>query len=131
MPTKKELELQIKELKEENQLYLTTILKVLYEDLDGELTGPGNHDSNGTALHSLYANLRYETFNSDLKQDLTNFLKYYAEKVEDAESRWFEIIELKEEIEKLKKHYETDLMEWKGKNKSLQDMLDLYIEASN
>ena len=37
---------------------------------------------------------------------------------------------LKNTIENLKKHYETDLMEWKGKNKSLQDMLDLYIEAS-
>mgnify|MGYP000465637310 CR=1 FL=1 len=38
---------------------------------------------------------------------------------------------LKNTIENLKKHYETDLMEWKGKNKSLQDMLDLYIESSN
>ena len=33
---------------------------------------------------------------------------------------------LKEEIEKLKKHYEWDLMEWKGKHKSLEDQLDLY-----
>ena len=38
---------------------------------------------------------------------------------------------LKNTIEKLKNHYQSDLMEWKGKNKSLQDMLDLYIESSN
>jgi DNA-binding ferritin-like protein (Dps family) len=38
---------------------------------------------------------------------------------------------LREEIEKLKKHYQSDLYEWKEKHQSLQDMLDLYIEASN
>ena len=31
----------------------------------------------------------------------------------------------------LKEHYQSDLYEWKEKHQSLQDTLDLYIEASN
>ena len=85
----------------------------------------------------------------DEVQEENEILKEKIEELEDfdsklSEQRLDEIIklegrvkeleeeneELKNTIENLKKHYETDLMEWKGKNKSLQDMLDLYIEAS-
>ena len=60
---------------------------------------------------------------------------YYPSSYGEASRFIKDIIEenekLKNTIENLKKHYDTDLMEWKGKHQSLQDMLDLYIEASN
>jgi cell division protein FtsB len=60
-----------------------------------------------------------------------NKLEEENEKLEEeSEKLAAERNKLEEKIENLKKHYETDLMEWKGKHQSLQDMLDLYIEAS-
>tara|TARA_R100001086_G_scaffold233456_1_gene155138 strand:- start:588 stop:1091 length:504 start_codon:yes stop_codon:yes gene_type:complete len=87
---------EVEKLKEENQTYLKTTLKVLYEDLDCELTV-------GDLSH-LYGNLRYETFNSNIKEDLTKFFKYYAEKLQDCETYWFDLNELKEEKELIKNY---------------------------
>ena len=80
-----------KELEKENQTFLKTTLKVLYEDLDCALRS-------GDLSH-LYSNLRYERLNADIIEDLTKFFKYYAEKLQDCETYWFELKELKEKIE--------------------------------
>ena len=79
---------EIEELEKENQTFLKTTLKVLYEDLDCDLTS-------GDLSH-LYNNLRYETFNSNITEDLTKFFKYYAGKLQDCETYWFELKDLKE-----------------------------------
>ena len=117
MPTKKQLEQKIEELKEENEF-----LKEKFEELedfgcpDGELVFSDMYD-------------KIEEWG--IMEDTTpKFMEMWDIVKKHYENLTEENDKLKEQIEKLKKHYETDLFEWKGKHKSLQDMLDLYIEAS-
>jgi cell division protein FtsB len=180
MPTKKQLEEQIEQLKEENE-----ILKVKVEELedfgcpDGELVFFDMYDKieewgimeDSTPKFMEMWNIvkkHYEKLNKDLnksalimiecqrfmkeEEEKNKILKEENEKLEEeseklaaernkleeenekleeeSEKLAAERNKLEEKIENLKKHYETDLMEWKGKHQSLQDMLDLYIEAS-
>ena len=90
--TKKQLVEMVEELKKNNQMFLQTTLSVLYEDLpDADLR-------DYSELANAYTHLRYATPVSDIKQEFTSILKFYAEKASECEGANLRMNDIEEEL---------------------------------